>query len=226
MAFFAQRRAHLDFATVLPRLFALSSASCASKRAGGGGETGDWSEGCEREAGDGRLGVGVLETGEGLASAWEYGESTEGAAAVGEGGVRRSSGSVAEQALMWMAMEAARLLIRSKLRSSFGGPVHTFEALEHMLLEACTRAEMDGQLMERVSGGGGGGGGGEAQAAQAGGVVPRWHRALRMLLLFVGHLERLVFSAYEGSVALPVCSATSVKFFRGNRKVCVQESAP
>ena len=44
------------------------------------------------------------------------------------------------------------------------------QTLEHMFLEACTRAEMDG-----------GGGGGA-----------NWHKALAMLLLFLSHLERQV----------------------------------
>ena len=51
------------------------------------------------------------------------------------------------------------------------------QALEHMFLEACTRAEMDG-----------GGGGGA-----------NWHKALAMLLLFLSHLERQVCAAYGGS---------------------------
>ena len=101
------------------------------------------------------------------------------------------------------------------------------QALEHMFLEACTRAEMDG-----------GGGGGA-----------NWHKALAMLLLFLSHLERQVctayggseclamlcarrgetdatprrhgqvFSAYEGSEFLAEAGAGSRKFFRANRKV-------
>ena len=80
----------------------------------------------------------------------------------GRGGGRMLSAgrSLAEEGLMWAVVEASRLLIRSKLRSSFGGPVQTFEALEHMLLEACTRAEMDGHMLEKDTGVGGGGGGG------------------------------------------------------------------
>ncbi len=67
---------------------------------------------------------------------------------------------------MWAVVEASRLLIRSKLRSSFGGPVQTFEALEHMLLEACTRAEMDGHMHERDAVTGGGGAGKVAQGVE------------------------------------------------------------
>ena len=88
---------------------------------------------------------------------------------------------------MWLVVESARVLVRSKLRSAFGGPVQTFEALEHMFLEACTRAEMDG-----ASGGG-----------------ANWHKALAMLLLFLSHLERQVFSAYEGSESLVRMRAAS-----------------
>lgn len=198
LSFFALR-SHTDLTTAVPRLFALSSSAFAAKN---GGDTGEGGAFCEaEEAGNWRVGYGVLESGEGLMKAFEYGDGSRDLAGHDDS-VRRSSGSVAEQSLMWMVTEAARLLIRSKLRSSFGGPVQTFEALEHMLLEACTRAEMDGHLLERErdTNGGGGAGGAHANA-----LAQKWHRSLRMLLLFVGHLERLVFSAYEGSTVLPAC---------------------
>ena len=105
--------------------------------------------------------------------------------------------------------------------------MQTFEGIEHMLLEACTRAEMDEHTLEKegvrgggIAGGAGGGGGLGAGGGVLGGGAHKWHKALGMLLLFVGHLERLVFSAYEGSVVLPASCAGSAKFFRGNRKVC------
>ena len=62
------------------------------------------------------------------------------------------------------------------------------QALEHMFLEACTRAEMDG-----------GGGGGA-----------NWHKALAMLLLFLSHLERQVCTAYGGSECLTMLCAPRV----------------
>ena len=191
MAFFAQR-SQADMLSVLPRLFAISSSSTKTRGDGGG------------EKGTREVGTGVLECGEGLERAREDG----GVGGRGGGRMLSAGRSLAEEGLMWAVVEASRLLIRSKLRSSFGGPVQTFEALEHMLLEACTRAEMDGHMLEKDTGVGGGGGGAQ------------WHKALRMLLLFVGHLERLVFSAYEASVVLPPASVSSTKFFRANRKVC------
>lgn len=198
LSFFALR-SHTDLTTAVPRLFALSSSTLAAKNVG---DTGEGVAVCEaEEAGNWRVGYGVLESGEGLMKACECGDGSRDLAGHDGSVRRRSSGSVAEQSLMWMVTEAARLLIRSKLRSSFGGPVQTFEALEHMLLEACTRAEMDGHLLERERDATGGGAGG----AHANALAQKWHRSLRMLLLFVGHLERLVFSAYEGSMVLPAC---------------------
>ena len=184
MAFFAQR-SQADMLAAMPRLFAISSA--ASKVRGD-------SLGEKQSRG---VGCGVLEFVDGLERATEDG-----------GRVVTAGRSMTEEGLMWAVVEASRLLIRSKLRSSFGGPVQTFEALEHMLLEACTRAEMDGHMHER-----------DAVTGGWGGRV-KWHKALRMLLLFVGHLEKSVFSAYEASVLLPAASVSSIKFFRANRKVC------
>ncbi len=80
--------------------------------------------------------------------------------------------------------------------------VQTFEALEHMLLEACARGEMEVRRGDKVAG---------QQGNRQG--------ALRMLVHFLGHLERQVFNAFEGSVKLPTCALNSSKFFRANRKV-------
>jgi len=41
----------------------------------------------------------------------------------------------ADTAQLWAVVEAARFCVRARLRSSFGGPMQTLEALEHMLLE-------------------------------------------------------------------------------------------
>ncbi|KAJ1496162.1 hypothetical protein T484DRAFT_1759962 [Baffinella frigidus] len=80
-----------------------------------------------------------------------------------------------------------------------------------MLLEACTKGEM--LSMAPTPGGGPG--------AVGVGVGPGTrHVALRMLLQFLGHLERQVLNGYEGCVSLPPASTTSQKFFRGNRRVC------
>jgi hypothetical protein len=47
---------------------------------------------------------------------------------------------------LWAVVEAARLCVRGRLRTSFGGATQTFEALEHMLLEACTRGDLELRL--------------------------------------------------------------------------------
>jgi hypothetical protein len=44
---------------------------------------------------------------------------------------------------LWSVVEAARLCVRGRLRTSFGGATSTFEALEHMLLEACAREDIE-----------------------------------------------------------------------------------
>ncbi len=44
---------------------------------------------------------------------------------------------------LWSVVEAARLCVRGRLRTSFGGATLTFEALEHMLLEACAREDIE-----------------------------------------------------------------------------------
>ena len=102
----------------------------------------------------------------------------------------------------WAVVEAARFCVKSRLRTSFGGPMQTFEALEHMLLEASARGEL------------------ELRATASAGHSTNRQDAVRMLLNFLAHLERQVYNAFEGSVNLPASSASSIKFFRGNKKVC------
>ena len=81
----------------------------------------------------------------------------------------------------WAGLEAARFLVGSRLRSPYGGPSHTFEALERFLLEAVTahQAEAAAAAAAAAAATAAGTGAGAVGVAARGSAAPAAARAGR-----------------------------------------------
>jgi len=112
--------------------------------------------------------------------------------------------------LFWATWECARFCILNRLRTVFGGPMQTFEALEKMLNAyasgnlATMPALVSSSALHTKT------------ASGSTSLLPP-----RLLLLLIDHLEKQIHGAYEGSMSFDYHSnkATSA-FFRTNQKVC------
>ncbi len=103
----------------------------------------------------------------------------------------------------WGLWECARYCINTRLRTPFGGPMQTFEAIEKLLIAYAS-----------VTG---------ASSTQPNASQPTMTKQypLRMLLLFADHLEKQIYSTFEGCISIEYRpSKHSIAFFRANRKVC------
>eukprot|EP01047_Picozoa_sp_COSAG01_P040446 COSAG01_NODE_3405_length_6131_cov_7.388926_1_plen_1714_part_10 len=115
----------------------------------------------------------------------------------------------------WVLLECARFCITSRLRTPLGGPVQTFEKFESILAAIASSAtigfgldaaKLGAQACPMVTG---------PQRKRVGAI-----RAARLMVECIDLLEKHVYNGYEGVVNLPEVSASCLKFFAGNRKVC------
>ncbi len=137
----------------------------------------------------------------------EAAESTaEKSAEIGERGVVRTCARLAT----WQcALDAARFLVRAKLRSPYGGPKETFESLEKILAEALsTGADVAPGGAARTTASSGRG--------ADGALTRRW----LFLLDTFEHLERSIHVAADGALTLPPPPPPARVFFAANRRVC------
>ncbi|TPX41406.1 hypothetical protein SeMB42_g05495 [Synchytrium endobioticum] len=105
--------------------------------------------------------------------------------------------------MYWSAWEAARYCITARLRTPYGTPPQTFDAIEHALTGLVKAAEG----IET----------GETPLDMAPAVLSR----LRELITFLEALEVQIPNAAEGSgLHLALAPRTSAAFFHANRKVC------
>ncbi|KAF2069559.1 hypothetical protein CYY_009124 [Polysphondylium violaceum] len=87
----------------------------------------------------------------------------------------------------WILWESSKYCIYNKLKTPYGNPLNTFEALE----------------------------GGLLQLSRDRGSIKR----IKILLQFMECLEKMIFSAANGSVLLPPPTAKEIQFFKHNARV-------
>ena len=127
----------------------------------------------------------------------------------------------------WAGLEAARFLVGSRLRSPYGGPSHTFEALERFLLEAVAAHQAEAAAAAAAAAATAAGTGGVAARGSAtpatapAAAAARPRQSLALLLHTIEQLERHVANAYDGSPALPPPPRQARSFFITNRRVCI-----
>ena len=131
--------------------------------------------------------------------------------------------AIGSTALFWALWECGRYCVEQRLRTPFGHPQETLEAIENMLLRIVPYDE-DYQLQSSTASGTSGSAPPSIARAGSGPRVALQHRALRSLLQFVDMLEKQIYNAHEGSaLALPPpAQAAATSFFRLNRSACVE----
>jgi hypothetical protein len=103
-----------------------------------------------------------------------------------------------EAAEFWVLLQAVNFIVYNKLRTPYGGPAQTLEAIE--------------KTLQRVV----------ASASSTSDATARKHATVARLLKFFDVLEKHIYLAYEGSVTTLInLPLMTVSFFRTNRKVCV-----
>jgi hypothetical protein len=164
------------------------------------------------------------------------------AADAASGGGARLLHARPQLACWWAGLEVARFLVSSRLRSPYGGPSHTFEALERFLVEAVAAHQAEaaaaaaaatstgtaGTAAPAAAAGAGtaaaaaaGTAAGTAAAAAAAAAAARPRQSLALLLHTIEQLERHVANAYDGSLTLPPPPRQARSFFVTNRRVCI-----
>lgn len=98
----------------------------------------------------------------------------------------------------WASLEAAEFCVNSKLRTPLGKPNDTFTAIENTL-KRLARNLVKGKMESSVVS----------------------QKQVKLLLLFMEHLEKTIFNAYEGSaIAMPQPSKPVRTFFYTNASTC------
>ena len=89
----------------------------------------------------------------------------------------------------WATLEVARFLVAARLRSPYGGPKETFEALEAMLHAAVAPDPPQSA--------------GSDPSSRRGPTDPHKRESTRLLLNLVENIDRQIHNAHAGSLALP-----------------------
>ena len=119
----------------------------------------------------------------------------------------------------WACWETARFCIVNKLRSPLGKALDTFIAVENVLKAYAFQLKQKCDEPEKESGEGNSNGGSEATSWLR--LVGSKQRRVRALLLFVEHLEKQLYNAFEGCAsALPAPNKLVKTFFRTNKSSC------
>lgn len=100
-------------------------------------------------------------------------------------------------ATWWAGLEGARFLVAARLRSPYGGPTQTFEALERMLQTALTPATSAAPTAP---------GGVAASMSASSDIDARRRTRLRLLLHTLEQLESHVTNAYDGEPPSPIAT--------------------
>jgi hypothetical protein len=112
----------------------------------------------------------------------------------------------------WAMWECARYCILHRLRTPFGGPMQTFEALERMLAAYATGNLAAVPALPALM---------TLQSPPPGSALVETQLPPRLLLLLIDHLEKQIYGAYEGSMSIDYHSnKATTAFFRTNQKVC------
>jgi len=118
-------------------------------------------------------------------------------------------------AYFWALLECSRYCINSKLRTPFGPPGQTFEAIQRMVVKSASLVESNQQEahQERTS---------KKEISWRDLQKHNKQLSVRLLLQFIDQLEKHISHAYERSLHLPsIANAQTLQFFKANKKVCL-----